>query len=171
MRANWGPSLCMLPPLPWDPLQALQLQPHLVLAVAMRECSREPSSIVHRAPEVVVHAAGLGEEALDAGRRGRAAQPLACHASQMGQPLRTGQLRVGRLVVVRSYRERMVDPANSWLARLGTLTEAARRSAGAANPLRNEALMSGARTAARPRRAPRRHIAQSRAERLSARSA
>ena len=35
------------------------------------------TTCIHYALEVVVHAAGLGEEALDAGRRGRAAEPLA----------------------------------------------------------------------------------------------
>ena len=40
-------------------------------------------TVLHRALKVVVHAAHLGEEqeALNAGRRGWAAQPLARHAS------------------------------------------------------------------------------------------
>jgi len=49
---------------------------------------------------VVVELAGLGEHALDASRRGRAAEELRRHLGQVRQASRAAARYVGRLVVV-----------------------------------------------------------------------
>ena len=51
-------------------------------------------AVLHRALEIVMHRARLGEEALDACRCAWATQPLACHTSKVRKPLRAARLRI-----------------------------------------------------------------------------
>ena len=76
----------MSPLVPVLSLQTLDSKLHPLLAVGGGDEGVLQGAVLHRALEVVVHAARLGEETLNTSRRGWCAQPLTDHASEVSSP-------------------------------------------------------------------------------------